>query len=484
MISIEAKKHDNFSVEFKFGFNCLHDGVKDDFAVNAWVFVPNSLDINPENYGKSQFYRDVKSNVRLITPVYKLREMAQEDSLPLKSLTSALHDIAQTPNDQLAVDAYEYHLKMFAAIFKSALRDKAKILIDALPDASELIERYVMRTQNVLSRFRALYEIINIPTVPATIKNKFRMSDEFMSHVMELRTISLIKSIDELGDGSCLQIRRRLAEMVAQEHAYRDKVKFPMLNGEPERDRDLLHHYGMLKKFTESELYIKLDKKKDGVALQQIYYSLAAGVAMVFATGVSWYYQQKYGSVTLPLFIVLVISYMMKDRIKDLLRFYFAHRLGNNYYDKKATIAVGNAKVGEIKEGFDFISETKIPAEVKALRESASFVEGESDIFEEKVLLYRQRVLLDDKALAVKDKYPRKGINEILRLHLYRFVQKMDNPQMDVDTLDHDGNVVPITVQKIYYVNVIFKLVHDGHEEYASFRIGMSRDGVFEVKRF
>ena len=484
MISIEAKKHDNFSVEFKFGFNCLHDGVKDDFAVNAWIFVPNSLDINPENYGKSQFYRDVKSNVRLITPVYKLREMAQEDSLPLKSLTSALHDIAQTPNDQLAVDAYEYHLKMFAAIFKSALRDKAKILIDALPDASELIERYVMRTQNVLSRFRALYEIIDIPTVPANIKNKFRMSDEFMSHVMELRTISLIKSIDELGDGSCAQIRRRLAEMVTQEHAYRDKVKFPMLNGEPERDRDLLHHYGMLKKFTESELYIKLDKKKDGVALQQIYYSLAAGVAMVFATAVSWYYQQKYGSVTLPLFIVLVISYMMKDRIKDLLRFYFAHRLGNNYYDKKATIAVGNTKVGEIKEGFDFISETKIPAEVKALRESASFVEGESDIFEEKVLLYRQRVLLDDKALAVKDKYPRKGINEILRLHLYRFVQKMDNPQMDVDTLDHDGNVVPITVPKIYYVNAIFKLVHDGHEEYASFRIGMSRDGVFEVKRF
>ncbi|MBR5834372.1 MAG: hypothetical protein IKY48_07345 [Bacteroidales bacterium] len=484
MISIEAKKHDNFSVEFKFGFNCLHDGVKDDFAVNAWIFVPNSLDINPENYGKSQFYRDVKSNVRLITPVYKLREMAQEDSLPLKSLTSALHDIAQTPNDQLAVDAYEYHLKMFAAIFKSALRDKAKILIDALPDASELIERYVMRTQNVLSRFRALYEIIDIPTVPANIKNKFRMSDEFMSHVMELRTISLIKSIDELGDGSCAQIRRRLAEMVTQEHAYRDKVKFPMLNGEPERDRDLLHHYGMLKKFTESELYIKLDKKKDGVALQQIYYSLAAGVAMVFATAVSWYYQQKYGSVTLPLFIVLVISYMMKDRIKDLLRFYFAHRLGNNYYDKKATIAVGNTKVGEIKEGFDFISETKIPAEVKALRESASFVEGESDIFEEKVLLYRQRVLLDDKALAVKDKYPRKGINEILRLHLYRFVQKMDNPCMTVDTLDQDGNIVPIVVPKIYYVNVIFKLVHDGHEEYASFRIGMSRDGVFEVKRF
>ena len=491
MITIEAKKHDNFSVEFKFGFNCVHDGVKDDFAVNAWIFVPNSLDINPENYGKSQFYRDIKSNVRLITPVYKLREMAHEDSMPLKSLTSALYAIAQTPSDRLAVDAYEYHLKMFAAIFKSALRDKAKAMLEALPDASDLIDRYVARTQNVLSRFRALYEIIDIPSVPSKLKNDFRMSDEFMSHVMEVRTISIIKRIDSFMDGacgqmrgSCEQMRRRLSGMVAQEHAYRNKVKFQMLNGVPERDRDLLHHYGMLKKFTESELYIKLDKKKDGVALQQIYYSLAAGVAMVFATAVSWYYQQKYGSVTLPLFIVLVISYMMKDRIKDLLRFYFAHRLGNNYYDKKATIAVGNTKVGEIKEGFDFISEKKIPEDVKSLREKSSFVEEESEIFEEKVLLYRQRVVLDDKALVVKDKYPRKGLNEILRLHLYRYVQKMDNPHMSVDTLDEDGNIVPLNVQKIYYVNVVFKLVHDDQIEYASFRIGMSRDGVFEVKRF
>ena len=82
MISIQAKQHDNFSVEFKFGYNCIEDGVKDKFSVNAWIFVPNSLDINPENYGKQQFYRDIKSNVRLITPVYLLRDLAQDTSLP------------------------------------------------------------------------------------------------------------------------------------------------------------------------------------------------------------------------------------------------------------------------------------------------------------------------------------------------------------------------------------------------------------------
>ena len=55
MISIKAKKNDKFSVEFKFGFDCKLDGKPDDFAVNAWMFVPNSLDINEEIYGKKQF---------------------------------------------------------------------------------------------------------------------------------------------------------------------------------------------------------------------------------------------------------------------------------------------------------------------------------------------------------------------------------------------------------------------------------------------
>ena len=55
--------------------------------------------------------------------------------------------------------------------------------------------------------------------------------------------------------------------------------------------------------------------------------------------------------ITWPLFIVLVVSYMLKDRIKDLLRYYFAHKLGNKYYDKKAVVTIGKNRVGEIKEG-------------------------------------------------------------------------------------------------------------------------------------
>ncbi len=483
MISIQAKKHDNFSIEFKFGFNCKEDGVRDDFSVNAWIFVPNSLDINPENYGKKQFYRDIKSNIRLITPVYLMREIAQDSSLPLVSLTRALENIVGNPSQE-NLDAYEYHLKMFAAIFKSALRDLAAHIssVRCLYSAEYLVDDYTCNSMLVLEKFRALYRIIDVPTVTEKTRGLFRMCDEFMSHVVELRTIRIIKTIDEQADSPIhTKIREKFMTLIISEHNYKLSKGYGVMNEDSSHNRELVYHRGMLKKFIESELYISLDKKKDGVAVQQIYYSIAAGVAMIFATAVAWFSQVKYGNITWPLFIVLVVSYMLKDRIKDLLRYYFAYRLGNKYYDKKALITIGKNCVGEIKEGFDFISEAKTPVEVLNMREKASFVEDESRIFEEKVLLYRKRVTIDNAALAANDDYPMRGINEIMRLHLNRLTHKMDNPEVPIDSIDGNGNIQLHKVEKIYYVNIVFQLQYDEVAEYHHFRISMSRNGVIDI---
>lgn len=485
MISIQAKKHDNFSVEFKFGFNCKEDGVRDQFSVNTWIFVPNSLDINPENYGKKQFYRDVKSNVRLITPVYLLREIAQDDSLPMVSLRNVLQRMVNNPKPADS-DAYEYHLKMFAAIFKSSLRDHASHLRSArsLDSADYLVEDYVGGVSLVLGKFRSMYQIIDVPTVSDKVRSYFRLCDEFMSHMVELRTIRLIRMIDSLNaKDQYVHIREKFMRLIIKEREYKVSQGYDVLDGDPEHDRQLVYHRGMLKKFIESELYIRLDKKKDGVAVEQIYYSIAAGVAMIFATAVAWHTQVRYGNITWPLFIALVVSYMLKDRIKDLLRYYFAHKLGNKYYDNKASITIGKKRVGIIKEAFDFISSPRIPAEVAELRDKSSSVEDESRIFEEKVMLYRKHVTIDDEDLAAYDDYPMRGINEIMRLHLNRFTHKMDNPEVPVDSVDEEGNLMSVRVQKIYHVNVIFQLQHDGRKEYHHFRISMTRDGVLDIRK-
>ena len=88
---------------------------------NAWMFLPASLGLDPDNYGKSQFYRDIRSNVRLITPDFSLEEIDSEDSPLFSQLRRAVDALRR--KEPGAEEKYEYHIKMFAAIFKSAVRD-------------------------------------------------------------------------------------------------------------------------------------------------------------------------------------------------------------------------------------------------------------------------------------------------------------------------------------------------------------------------
>ncbi len=46
MIDIKVRVHDRFSVEFKIGYLVQKNLKANDFMMNTWLFIPNSLDIN------------------------------------------------------------------------------------------------------------------------------------------------------------------------------------------------------------------------------------------------------------------------------------------------------------------------------------------------------------------------------------------------------------------------------------------------------
>lgn len=485
MITIQAKKHDNFSVEFKFGFEGNQEVGRGEFMVNSWIFVPNSLDINPQTYGKDQFYRDIKSNVRLITPVYLLRELSDADSLPFASLRASFERLASQPTPANE-EAYESQIKMFAAIFKSALRNHSvhTSRTENPADVAYLTEDFVAEVRAIVKIYRSMYQLINVPTVEDRLRNYYLFGDEMMSHIIDVQSVRILKQIDRLASPLLVDARERLVELVRSEKEYKRLQRYETVEeNDAVGNRALVFRYGLLKKYIESELYIRLNKKRDGFAVEQVYYSLAAGLAMIFATAVAWFAQLRWGNITGPLFIVLVVSYMLKDRIKDLMRYYFAHRLGNKYFDNKAEVRILDHKVGLIKEGVDFISENKTPSEVMDIRGRSSLVEAENRIFEEKILLYRKRIVIDNEQLGLASTYPVKGINEILRFHMHRFAQKMDNPEVPVDTVDGEGRVATVRVQKIYYINLVMQLVEGTQSSLHRFRIVMTRNGILDVQK-
>lgn len=482
MIEIATRIHDRYSIELKVGFVTRKKMRMNDFSLAMWFFIPGSLDITRATYPKDMFYQDVKSNIRLITPVFLLREIAEGPAMPLRNISEAFVRMASNPTRTL-ISEYEYQIKMFAAIVKSALRDElAHIKQNRIgSDTETLCGAFIDNAGRICDEYAGLRTIINAPTVPDDVMRMYLCGDEFIcditgKHILELIDWLRARKLEELAD--------RAAALYRKIGRHSNRMGYPQIREDDRlHNRIFIHRFSILKKYIESDLYLRAPKRRDGVIVEQLYFSIAAGVAMLFATVVSFAFQRKFGSLTLPLFTALIISYMLKDRIKELMRYYFAHHVGSKYFDNKARIIHKDTELGWLKEGVDFIAPEKVPSDVTSLRNSSHLTDVEySNVTAENIILYRKSVHIDREKLQANSEYSFSGINDIIRLNVTNFIKKMDNPTVLMHTLGDDGCIRPVECDRDYYLNLVLQYQYDDTVEFKRFRIDLSRDGIKSIE--
>ena len=485
MIDLVTKIHDKFTLEFKVGFN-THQKERpmkySDFVMNTWIFVPNSLDINAAKYSKDDFYRDLKSGVRLITPSYGLHELAtDEELLPSKSLISNFNDLHIAPDD---TQDLIHSIRMYCAISKSAFRDEC-LAISQQHDATQMLaacRQFLLDGGKILDRFRGLLNQMNDQNATDRTRQVFAYGDEFLSNVMEKYAYRLRDIFRHNHPDEYQQLEARFKEVLYAERAYREKQGYLCVKADDAKgNEDFVFRASLLKKFTESDLYLNATKRKNTFLVEQILYSLAAGAAMVVATLSSFFFQQKYGNFTLPFLIALVISYMFKDRLKDWLRLIFARRVSNKVFDTRTDFRIKGRYIGWSKDSVDFIDSDKILPEVMELR-SRNPLFTEVSGKDEKVLLYRKKVQLWPAELAKASPYPLRGINDILRYNITEYTRKMDNPSFPLSGTWEDNGYKPIEGKKVYHLTFVIQCVYEGKTEYKRIVVRCDKKGIVNVK--
>mgnify|MGYP000858766970 CR=1 FL=1 len=485
MIEESVKIHDKFSLEIKLGFHARKKKEISEFACNTWFFIPNSLDINAATYQKADFYRDIKSNIRLITPLFLLRDIADRNIPPFSLLEQSFQEMASSPL-RSKIAAYEYQIRMFLSILKSSLRNEINhILANKVPaDTSYLIATFVENCEKISANYRSLRRVINVPTVSEEVMNYYFFGDEFISNLFEQHTFRFISDLAKAYLSDEVSVHQ-LRNLINREIEYKKENGYPIfLKNKTKHNRELFFRLGLLKKYAENELFLQVDKKRDGVLAEQVYFSLAAGLSMIFATAVAFSFQQHYGNLTMPLFVSLVISYMLKDRIKELARYYFAHKLGRRYFDRKTDIRLNENDIGWSKEAMDFIPESKVPFEAMKLRARSAILEANNRNNTEKIILYRKLLSLNRKNLDKGSRFSTAGVNEIIRISFIGFSPKMDDPVVPLFLPDTTKETEILKVEKIYYVNLILQLKCDDQFEYKRYRISINRKGIREVESF
>ncbi len=469
MFDLQGKIHDRYTLELKVGYgqNDTH-ATKQAYqmALDMWLFLPDALYINSETYPKAAIYRDVRSMVRLITPVFKLRELADAEQLPLKRLAKWCRLVVENQTERHQ-QMYERQVKMFCNITRSAIRDTTLPVTDCLQQLTAVLEAYRnLRTQT------------DIGSLPDELRAIYDLGDEYISRVAGTKVFALLRSED------AAQQHDAITAWIEHELQYqRSRGYILPREGDNTHNRQFLHRAGQLKKYVESDLYILVHERNNTFYLQQLFFMFVAGLSMVFATVVSFGFQQSYGNFTLELFLALTISYMFKDRIKNLGQQWFATKAGNKFYEYKTSLAFRGERIGWRKTGSSFVTHKDLPDEVRQLRGRTSTLNAGHSAISESVLIYRQRLALYHNRLASLSHYPLSGVNEIIRINLREFLRRMDSSHAAVYDYKEGGHIATLQTEKVYYVHLIMRATYEGNTNFYHFCLTLTRRGIIELKQ-
>ena len=486
IIRENIKKHDQLSLEIKleFPFVAKKKKRKDNYYVNMFFFLPYALDVNKHSFTKEDFYNSLKTYIRLTTPTYSLQNMLlTSNNSPLQKLKKAIENYAAAPDDDKK-DDFEIQVKRFCSIFGTAIRHAGNKILKTkdIPKREGLIVDFTEQVIEVRDHFKMLGSEFATSGEYDQTKDIFRFADEYQSMLVERNLFVLLDGLEKKKTKCDKKYYEKLKDLVLHEMTYREEQGYPSVAYANRSNEYVLHRASRLKKFIESNLFLNTDTKKDGVIFEQILFALAAGLAMVFATAVAFASQLIYGNLTLPFFIALVISYMFKDRIKELVRIYlnkkqhkFAQDFRTNIYDQQSK------KIGFLKESFNFIKHRHLPETILEARNSMRATEITKESMGEKIILYRNQIKIFNKRVKSLDDFS--GTTEILRLNISDFTKNMDDPLKEIFIKTKNGFKRGFA-KRSYHLNLILNYSDGKEEKIKLYKLIVDRNGINRIERF
>lgn len=492
-IQQSAKVHDRYQVELKLDYE-LAEGGDTHYRTFTYIFIPQSLGINADSYQKDDFYRDVKNYIRMKTPVLSLRDLYESKITPFYTVQKIL----EQPNwyltratNQKVLDG----LKLMGAMLKSALRDHLDLVERRIMDAprgsnvqqlvDNLVEEYLAQTKQIATHYRALYAQFNLPHIEKKVFRAYLLVDEYVSLLLEENTTELYIFVDRYFDGEKkANYLKRLNKVIERETSYRLERGYGSVIKVGAENENYAFRGSVLKKFVGSVLHLSIDSQREGRGLEQILYAMAAGISMIVATVIAFYFQDVYGAITFPVFIALVVGYMFKDRIKDLGRALFSRLLQNLLFDRRVNVKTldGRYRLAVLREKMFFVNEADVPPEILAARNKGLYTELDNETEEEIILCHtKEIVLFGDLFSRAFAHFPKvSGLNDIIRYDLYPFLRKMAEP-VEERLVVEDGKLTRAETHKVYHVNIIarYRSTRPRVEQMDKrLRLVLTRDGI------
>jgi len=460
------------------------------YQLDLYIFSSFQLGMTEERYGVVRFLQDIKSYTRYTAPDISIGRLADPrcSVSPLVRISEMI-DGADTSSD-LDTDSVLYELRMLTNIYQHQLQHTTELLIEFVrsggnpADAVQRLTELLSEVDGFLDTFRVLRTSFLDPRVTERLRESLRWSDEAISlstEQMQYQLYELCSGRDDL-----IRATQLLRPRLEREKLYRKSMGYPtvLVADEPVTNEMVVYRESILKKWAEGCMYMSTIPAQIGRSVAQVLMAMAAGTAAVVAVGASLLATKVFPRNTVPWLVLIVVVYMLKDRIKAVSRSVFMAclpRLVADHVEDLTDPAV-KRKVGRSRARVRFCNPSNLPETIVQYRNAGG--NAFRDILPpENVIHFHKDVRINCARL--RDHHTRlASITEIMRFKLDSFLANMDNP---VNTLPHvvDGKIDYVRANRVYHINMILRLSDkQGARQDVLFRYRViaNRDGIVRIE--
>ena len=491
------RKHDDHQFEVKVAYPLQRQAVADRYALDMFIFLPYQLGVNADTCSLDAFFEDLSSYTRFKTPELSFEEIndAQNALSPLTRVQRQLESSRQS--GQWDPMHLRYELRVLANVVRVQVRESAaairqRVRERASPDrrrtVKAAIDHLLEGLTTTLRRFRDLRGAFESPSAPPEMRNLYEAVDEQMSNEAEKLLLRLMKFLrKQAADLDVQAVWQRLSVTVSGETAHRRARGYPtVVSRDARRNERFLNRVELLKKLCASVLYLSEEKLPTVGRARQALYAIAAAIAMAFTVVAAWLVGRFYPTNSLIFALVAIGAYAFKDRIKDFLRDFSARLLPMWTSDRsiKLTDPQYGMEVGRTRENLYWLDRARLPEDVLKARQYRDPLEQAVAEPTEVVLHYAKKVRIMTQRI-YRSHERSVAIDEILRLQVSRWLQRMDDPEKRLLKLRRNGDgVVGIAAARVYVVNLVIRLTsfRDRNVTLLRASLVLSRNGIERIE--
>ena len=489
--SCSVRRHSKKQLEIKMEYPLDSSINKSIFNLNFYFFFPSQLHVNEKRIGTGSFLNNMQINTRFSSPLMPLEKVI-DTNFQLSPLVRIENLLDRSDlNNRNSHSELLYELQTLCNLYRAETRNFVKLMKKEISQnkREEIYQKRILHMlvtiKSFLTRFRKLHTKFLDPHIHEDQRTALNWADESISIITENGFLNLFQYCLSAQDSSELTVI--IEKFIFEETSYRKSMnyRYQYTANNPLCGETMAYRESILKKWSQSAMYMNNENSQTPRRIGHVIAGIAAALAMLFALFIAIYAENLFQRNSTSWVLIIVLSYVFKDRIKESLKVSFGNMLPRLTTDQQSNLfdPALRSKAGRSSGTIRFGTSSKVPASVQKLRYSKP--NPFRKILPANDIIHYKRTIKLKSALLKKNHSRLEAITEVIRFQIDHWLKEMDDSKSNLYHLENSEKI-RISGSRVYRVHLIIGLKErkkKQNEKLYHYRLILNKSGIQRIDK-